>query len=99
MNMQAIMKQAQAMQKEIATIKEEIDNTEFVATSSFVKVKVKGSKELLEVKIEEAALEIKEDIEILEDLIVVAVNDAHKQIDKLTEEKMGKYSNMMNGMF
>ena len=99
MNMQAIMKQAQAMQKEITGIKEKIDNTIFEGKSSFVSVKVKGTKELVEVKIEETAKElVNDDLSMLEDMIVVALNDAFTQVDKTTEEKMGKYSNMMNGL-
>ena len=99
MNMQALMKQAQAMQKEITGIKEEIDNTIFEGKSSLVSVKVKGTKELVEVKIDENAKElISDDLSMLEDMITVALNDAFANVDKATEEKMGKYSNMMNGL-
>lgn len=99
MNMQALMKQAQAMQKEITGIKGEIDNTIFEGKSSLVSVKVKGTKELVEVKIDETAKElVNDDLSMLEDMIIVALNDAFAQVDKTTEEKMGKYSNMMNGL-
>ena len=99
MNMQALMKQAQAMQKEITGIKGEIDNTIFEGKSSLVSVKVKGTKELVEVKIDENAKElVSDDLSMLEDMIIVALNDAFAQVDKTTEEKMGKYSNMMNGL-
>ena len=51
MNIQAMMKQAQAMQKDMMKIKDEVDNTEFTAESSLVKVTVKGTKEVIKVEI------------------------------------------------
>lgn len=99
MNMQALMKQAQAMQKDINKLKDELDNTVFVGKSSLVKVEVKGNKEIVSVSIEnEAKNLIVDDLSMLEDMIVLALNDAFTQIDKKTEEKMGKYSNMMPGL-
>ena len=52
MNMQAIMKQAQNMQKDMLKMKEEIDNTEFTGESSLVKVTVLGNKKVVSVKID-----------------------------------------------
>ena len=98
MNMQALMRQAQNMQKEILKSKEEIDGMEFTATSSFVTVKVNGKKEVLSVKINvDSDFEL-DDMEILEEMIQVALTDAFKQVDKETEKKLGKYSNMMPGL-
>lgn len=93
MNMQAILKQAQAMQKDMMKAKEEIDNKEFIGESSLVKVTVKGTKELVKVEISADTLD-SDDIEALQDMIVVAINDANKKIDDLTEKKLGKYSNI-----
>jgi len=94
MNMQAILKQAQNMQKDMMKVKEEIDNTVFVGESSLVKIEVKGSKEIKSVKINaEQNIELDE-IEILEDMIMVALNSAFQKIDKVTEEKMGKFNNI-----
>ena len=98
MNIQAMMKQAQKMQKDMMKAKEEIDNTIFEGKSSLVTIQMKGTKEIAKVKIEAESLE-KEDIEMLEDMIQVAVNDANKKIDKETEEKMGKYTKGMPGLF
>ena len=99
MNMQALMKQAQAMQKEINEIKNEIDNSVFDGESSLVSVKVKGTKEVVEVKINSEANELLvSDIAMLEDMIVLAMNDAFSKVDKALETKMGKYSSMMNGL-
>ena len=93
MNMQAMLRQAQQMQKEMLKAKEEIDNTEFEGESSFVKVTLKGDKTVKQVEITAESLD-KEDIEALEDMIVIAVNDAQKKIDAETEKKMGRFGNI-----
>lgn len=94
MNMQAMLKQAQALQKDMMKVKEEIDSTEFVGESSLVKVTMKGTREAVKVEINsEDGLE-KDDIEALEDMMVLAINDANKKIDKMTESKMGKFGNI-----
>lgn len=98
MNMQALMKQAQAMQKEITNIKKEIDNSEFEGSSSLVNVVVNGKKEVLSVKISSDAFDLKDDISMLEDMVVLALNNAFNKVDRTTNEKMGKYSNMMSGL-
>ena len=98
MNMNALLKQAQAMQKDMLKAKEEIDNKIFTASNGFVSVTMKGSKELTYVKIDQEQLE-KDDIEMLQDMILVAVNDAIKQIDKETESKLGRYTKGMPGLF
>lgn len=98
MNMQAIMKQAQKMQNDMMKAKEEINNTVYEASSSFVSVKMNGEKKLLEVKIDTDELD-KEDIEILSDMIMIAVNEASKKVDKDTENKLGKYTQGMPGLF
>ncbi|MBR1717919.1 MAG: YbaB/EbfC family nucleoid-associated protein [Bacilli bacterium] len=98
MNIQAMMKQAQALQKNMMKEKEEIDNTEFTGTSSFVTVILKGDKTIKNIKIDSEELS-KDDIEMLEDMIVVAINNAMKEIDKVTEQKMGKYTKGMPGLF
>ena len=99
MNMQALMKQAQNMQRDITRIKNEIDSSVFKGKSSLVSVEVKGTKEIVSVKIDAAAKElISEDISMLEDMIALAINDAFSKVDEETSKKMGKYSNMMPGL-
>lgn len=93
MNMQAMLKQAQALQKDMLKAKEEVDNTEFTGESSLVKVTLKGTKEVIKVEIDAENLD-KDDIEALEDMLVVALNDANKKIDEMTEKKMGKFSSI-----
>lgn len=96
MNIQALMKQAQTLQKDMMKTKEEIDNMTFIGTSSFVSVTVKGNKEVAKVTIDNDDI-TSDDKEMIEDMLVVALNDAFKQIDKVTEQKMEKYSSMMPG--
>ena len=99
MNMQALMKQAQAMQRDITKIKNDIDSTIFEGKSSLVSVEVKGTKEVVKVSIDNGAKDlISDDISMLEDMIVLALNDTFSKVDKTTEEKMGKYSSMMPGL-
>ena len=93
MNMQAMLKQAQALQKDMLKVKEEIDNTEFVGESSFVKVTLKGSKEVVSVDINMDSLD-SDDIDALQDMLVVAFNQASKKIDDTMEKKMGKFGNI-----
>lgn len=99
MNIQALMKQAQSMQKDMQKIEEEIEKTNFDGESSLVKVKVNGKKEILSITINNKENLEKDDLEILEDMIMVAINNAFKKVDELREQKMSKYSNMMPGLF
>ena len=99
MNIQALMKQAQSLQKDMLKSKEEIDKMEFTSTKDLVTGKVNGKKEVLKVDIQRDDDFSVDDLEILEDMIMVALNDAFKQVDKETEKKMGKYANAMPGLF
>ena len=98
MNIQAMMKQAQKIQKDMMKEKNEIDQTIFEGKSSFVSVEVNGKKEILKFKIDCENLD-KDDIEALEDMAVVALNEALGKVDKLTEQKLGKYTQGMPGLF
>ena len=64
-----------------------------------VKVEVKGTKELVSVKIDRETQVDSDDLEALEDMIVLAVNNAMKKIDKETENKLGKYTSGIPGLF
>lgn len=98
MNIQAMMKQAQKMQKDMLNTKEQIDKMLFDGKSSFVSVKVNGKKEIISVEINNDGID-KDEIEMLQDMIVVAVNDAMKKVDAETEKQMGKYTQGMPGLF
>ncbi len=93
MNIQALMKQAQSLQKDMMKAKEEIDNTLFTGSNSFVTVKVNGKKEVLDIKIDTDSVD-KDDIEMLQDILMIALNNAFSEVDKVTEQKMSKYANI-----
>ena len=99
MNMQAILKQAQSLQKDMLKEQEKINATIFEGESSLVKVKVNGKKELLEVIIDKTDSMDVDDLEALQDMIMIAMNDAMKKVDKMTNDKMGKFANGMPGLF
>ena len=91
MNMQAMMQQAQKMQREITKAKEEIESKKFNNSRNFVEVEINGKKEILNIKINKSSLD-EEDIEILQDLILISLNETFKQVDKELESKLGKYN-------
>ncbi|MDD2496205.1 MAG: YbaB/EbfC family nucleoid-associated protein [Tissierellia bacterium] len=98
MNIQAMMKQAQKMQQDMMKTKEEIDAKIFPGKYSFVEVEVNGKKELLKVIIDKNMKLDNEDLEMLQDMIVLAVNDAMKKIDTEIESKMGKFGAGLSGL-
>lgn len=99
MNMQAILKQAQNLQKDMLKEQEKINSTIFEGESSLVKVKINGKKEVLEVLIDKSSSMDADDLEALQDMIMIAMNEAMKKVDKMTNEKMGKFANGMPGLF
>ena len=94
MNMQAMLKQAQNLQRDMMKAKEEIDKTEFTGESALVKITMLGTKEVTKVEINKDESLDADDIEVLEDMILVAVNDASKKVDETTEKKMSKFGNI-----
>jgi len=98
MNIQAMMREAQKLQKEMMKEKEVIDGTIYEGESSFVKIKVNGKKEVVEININHDSFD-KDDIEMLQDMLQVAINDAMKKVDADTEKRMGKYTKGMPGLF
>ena len=89
MNMQAMLKQAQKMQKGIMESQKEIEAMEFEGKSSIVTVKMNGKKELKSVKISPDVLD---DAEMLQDLVLTAVNEVLRQADELTANEMKKFN-------
>ena len=99
MNMQAMLKQAQDLQKNMLKEQETINNMDFVGENGLVKVTMKGTKKISNVEISKDDSFTSDDIEMLEDMIMVAVNEALGKIEKITEEKMGKYTRGIPGLF
>ena len=98
MDIQAMMKQAQKLQKDMMEAKKEIDETVFESTKSFVTIKAKGNKKIESIKIDIEEIG-KDEIEVVEDLILVTLNELMDKIDAETEQKMGKYTQGMPGLF
>ena len=98
MNMQQLMKQAQAMQQKMAEDKQKLEESTVTATSGggMVEVTMNGKYELQSIKIKPEAVDT-DDLEMLEDLVVAAVNDANTQIKALEEQMAPKLPNGMGG--
>ena len=71
----------------------------FNASSGLVKIEMNGKKEVLKLEIDKSALKDEDDLEMLEDMILIAFNDVLSQIDKKTEEELGMYSSGLGGLF
>ena len=105
-NMQNMMKQMQKMQRNMAKLQDELAETPFEGTSGggVVKVTVNGANQVLSVALKEEVVD-PDDIEMLQDLIVAATNDALTTAAKTSEEKMSsltkgmKMPGGMGGMF
>ena len=97
MNMQALMQQAQKMQKDIMKKKDEVNKKEFTGTSELVDVVFTGDKRMVSVNIKQDI--DNDDKEIIEDMLVIAVNDAMAKIDKETDNALGAYGNQLGGLF
>ena len=78
MNIQAMMKQAQKLQKDMMNAKKEIDETTFEATKSFVTIKAKGNKKIEAIKINMEKID-NDELEMVEDLIY-RLNDKTKKV-------------------
>ena len=93
----AMMKKLQDMQAEMARIQEEVENSEFSASAGggAVEVTVNGKHEVLDVKIQPDVVD-PEDVEMLEDLLIAAVNEAMRKADETAEREMGKITGGMN---
>lgn len=97
-NMTNLMKQAQRMQRQMEEGQKELETREFTASAGggAVEVTVSGKKEVLKVKLTEEVVD-PEDIEMLQDLIVAATNEALKQADEANEAMMGKMTGGLGG--
>ncbi len=89
-NMNGMIKQAQKMQAQITSIQEDIENREFKTTAGggAVEVVMSGRKEIKSLTIKPEVVD-KDDIEMLQDLVISAFNDAVHQIEETSEKEMG----------
>ena len=98
MNMQKLMMEAQKMQAKLQKEQAELENTSYGGNSSLVKVVINGKKEVKSVKINFEEDLTRDDLEMLEDMIMVAMNDAVKKSDIDKEKRLGKYSQGLTGL-
>lgn len=98
MNMQKLMMEAQRMQAKLQKEQAELESSTYEGTSSLVTVVINGKKEVKSVKINLDDEITKDDVEMLEDMIMVAMNDAVKKADTDKEKRLGKYSQGLTGL-
>ena len=90
-NMQQLMKQAQKMQKQMEEAQAALETKELTATAGggMIEVVITGKKEIKSIKINPDVVD-SDDVETLEDLVLVAVNEAIRQADELSQKEMGR---------
>ena len=98
-NMQQLMRQAQKMQQQMMQMQQELDAREYEGTAGgAVACKVSGKRQLLSLTIQPDAVD-PDDVEMLQDMILAAVNDALKKGEETREAEMNKLGGGMGGMF
>lgn len=92
-NMNQLMKQAQRMQRQMEEAQAALEETEITATSGggVVEVTVSGKKEITKVSIKPEAVD-PDDVEMLEDLIMAAANEALRKVDEASQASMSKFT-------
>jgi hypothetical protein len=103
MNMNNMLKQVQKMQKDMAKVQEEVELKEVEASAGggAVTVVASGKKQIMSISIKPEVVD-PEDVEMLQDLIIAAVNEAIRQADEMVAKEMSKVTGGMNlpgGMF
>jgi len=96
-NMNKLMKQAKEMQDKMMQTQKEIESMEIEGNSGggAVKVKLNGKKEIISLDINDELL--KDDKEMLEDMIIACINQAQEEVDRISKDKMGAISGGMPG--
>ncbi|MBA4544248.1 MULTISPECIES: YbaB/EbfC family nucleoid-associated protein [Thermoactinomyces] len=101
-NMNQMMKQVKKMQQEMAKAQQELEQKEVEGTAGggVVKVKMNGHKQLMAVEIAPDVVD-PDDVEMLQDLITAAFNEAMKKVDELVAKDLGKFAGGLNipGLF
>lgn len=98
-NMNNLMKQAQKMQKQMEENQKALEEKEFTATAGggAVEVTISGKKEVTKVKLSEEVVD-PDDIEMLEDLIVAATNEALRKVEEAASSSMSKLAGGFGGL-
>ncbi len=92
-NMNNLMKQAQKMQRQMEESQKELEEKEFTVTSGggAIEITINGKKEITKVKLDKDAVD-PDDVEMLEDLIMAAVNEAIGKVEEASSSTMGKFA-------
>ena len=90
-NMNAMLRQAQKMQEDMAALQAELEEREYdvSAGGGMVQVKINGKREILSIEVNPDIVD-PDDVEMLQDILVAAVNEAIKRVDSTTEQEMQK---------
>ena len=98
-NMNNLMKQAQRMQRQMEESQKELEEKEITASAGggAVEVTVSGKKEVVKIKLSEEVVD-PDDIEMLEDLIMAATNEALREMDELSNKEMSKITGGLGGL-
>ncbi|MFQ9932890.1 MAG: YbaB/EbfC family nucleoid-associated protein [Lachnospiraceae bacterium] len=98
-NMNNLMKQAQKMQRQMEETTKALEEKEFTAAAGggAVEVTVSGKKEVVKVKLKEEVVD-PDDIEMLEDLIVAATNEALRKMEEVSQAEMSKITGGLGGL-
>ena len=101
-NMNAMLRQAQKMQEDMAALQEDLDSREYdiSAGGGMVNLKINGKREILAIDIKPEIVD-PDDIETLSDILVAAVNEAIKRVEETNSAEMAKITGNLNmpGMF
>ena len=97
MNIQAMMQQARKLQKDLEKTTQEIDNTVYNYENTNLAVEATGNNKITKIEIKNE--DVLEDAEMLSDIVLVAVNNVLDQIKKDKENKLGKYTGGLGGLF
>ena len=101
-NMQQLARQAQKLQQQMAKVQEELEQREYEASAGggMVSVKVSGKKELISLEIKPEAVD-PDDVEMLQDMVIAAVNEALRNASETMEREMGRLTGGLNmgGLF
>ena len=94
-----LMKQAQKMQRQMEEAQQQLEEQEVTATAGggAVEVTVSGKREITKVKLSEEVVD-PDDIEMLEDLVMAATNEALRQIDEVSQKSMAKITGGLGGL-
>ena len=98
-NMQAMIRQAQKMQEDMAALQAELETREYdiSAGGGVVQIKINGKKEILSIKIDPEIVD-PDDVETLSDIIVAGVNEAIKRVEDTTNAEMEKITGAFGGL-